>query len=319
ELHLLLHNYTQKLHVAPSSPSFCGCDDGQSTEVDTPPAIIDVPDKDDDIIDDEDAFPHDLADFDDEDLIDVDDDGVDKMLHGPTAVSVAVRIVPFHTMCPPVAGVASLTETQFDLRSKMKSPDWTKIDAGIQHHMQKAYNTNKAAFKAQHWVIDPDTGTYNVEKIRQARSEGITAEEWDKQSSGTQEYPSLIDTFFVAHTVNGEEMGRLEATGTYTDDEINRLARRGKQLGHIPGVDRVLPARVTADPSRSAPESTLKNLHKKVDFMMRLFKSYSEYSDAFSQFESVGASGSGGSGGCGDDEESVDDQEGEDEGGDGDS
>nr|GFA66199.1 hypothetical protein [Tanacetum cinerariifolium] len=246
---------------------------GQSTEVDTPPAIIDVPDKDDDIIDDEDAFPHDLADFDDEDLIDVDDDGVDKMLHGPTAVSVAVRIVPFHTMCPPVAGVASLTETQFDLRSKMKSPDWTKIDAGIQHHMQKAYNTNKAAFKAQHWVIDPDTGTYNVEKIRQARSEGITAEEWDK----------------------------------------------GKQLGHIPGVDRVLPARVTADPSRSAPESTLKNLHKKVDFMMRLFKSYSEYSDAFSQFESVGASGSGGSGGCGDDEESVDDQEGEDEGGDGDS
>nr|GEZ64821.1 hypothetical protein [Tanacetum cinerariifolium] len=49
------------------------------------------------------------------------------------------------------------------------------------------------------------------------------------------EYPSLIDTFFVAHTVNGEflrdeerriyEMRRLEATGTYTDDEINRLAR----------------------------------------------------------------------------------------------
>nr|GEX68365.1 F-box domain, leucine-rich repeat domain, L domain-like protein [Tanacetum cinerariifolium] len=153
------------------------------------------------------------------------------------------------------------------------------------------------------------------------------------QSSGTQEYPSLIDTFFVAHTVNGvftrdedlliyEEMGRLEATGTYTDDEINRLARRGKQRGHIPGVDRVLPARVTAGPSRPAPESTLKSLHKKVDFMMRLFKSYSEYSDAFSQFESVGASGSGGSGGsggCGDDEESADDQEGEDEDGDGDS
>nr|GEX92215.1 F-box domain, leucine-rich repeat domain, L domain-like protein [Tanacetum cinerariifolium] len=94
-------------------------------------------------------------------------------------------------------------------------------------------------------------------------------------SSTTQEYLSLIDTFFVAHTVNGvftrdedrliyEEMRRLEATGTYTDDEINRLARRGKQRGHIPGVGR---------------------------------------------FESAGASGSGGSGGCGDDEESVDDQE----------
>nr|GEY76342.1 hypothetical protein [Tanacetum cinerariifolium] len=55
------------------------CRDGQSTKVDAPPDIIDVHDEDDDIIDDEDALPHDLADFDDEDLISVDDDGVDKV------------------------------------------------------------------------------------------------------------------------------------------------------------------------------------------------------------------------------------------------
>nr|GEU56831.1 hypothetical protein [Tanacetum cinerariifolium] len=48
--------------------------DGQSTEVDAPSDIIDL-DEDDDIIDDEDALPHDLADSDDEDLINVDDDG----------------------------------------------------------------------------------------------------------------------------------------------------------------------------------------------------------------------------------------------------
>nr|GEW47376.1 hypothetical protein [Tanacetum cinerariifolium] len=53
--------------------------DGQSTDVDAPPDIIDVPDEDDDIIDDEDAIPYDLADSDDEDLINVDDDGVDKV------------------------------------------------------------------------------------------------------------------------------------------------------------------------------------------------------------------------------------------------
>ncbi|GJY68524.1 F-box domain containing protein [Tanacetum coccineum] len=53
--------------------------DGQSTEVDAPPDIIDVVDQDDDITDDEDALPHDLADSDDEDLINVDDDGVEKM------------------------------------------------------------------------------------------------------------------------------------------------------------------------------------------------------------------------------------------------
>ncbi|GJQ93630.1 hypothetical protein Tco_0004769 [Tanacetum coccineum] len=73
-----------------------------------------------------------------------------------------------------------------------------------------------------------------------------------------------------------EEMRRLEATGTYTDDEINRLARGGKQRGHIPGV---LPARAITSP----------------------------------KFESGGASRSVG---CGDDEESADDQEDEDGDGD---
>ncbi|GKB74320.1 F-box domain containing protein [Tanacetum coccineum] len=444
--------------------------DGQSTEVDATPDIIDVPDEDDDIINDEDTLPHDLADSDDEDLMNVDDDGVDKMSadvarshggdgdgedrppphHVPTGcggcfanrgkgkrkpnlggraagrlntrdktrnlslkeitdkkgpvpirfevrdkqtlmplgdhaahwssyIGEVIRGVPLYypswLKVPKERKAALITDigTQFDLRPHMESPDWTEIDAGIQQHLQKAYNTNKAAFKAQHWVIDPETGTYNVEKIRRARPEAITAEEWDKyiqfwndprniaraaqnrqnrakstvisrqgsrslarlrdemrQSSATQEYPSLIDTFFVAHTVNGEftrdedrliyeEMRRLEATGTYTDDEINRLARRGKQRGHIPGVVRVFPARVTAGPSKPAPESMLKSLHKKVDFMMSLFNSDSEFSDAFSQFESVSASGSSESGGCRDDEESADDQEDEDEDGDGDS
>nr|GFA68053.1 hypothetical protein [Tanacetum cinerariifolium] len=52
---------------------------GQSTEVDAPPDIIDVVDEDDDITDDEDALPYDLADSDNEDLINDDDDGVDKV------------------------------------------------------------------------------------------------------------------------------------------------------------------------------------------------------------------------------------------------
>nr|GFC46763.1 hypothetical protein [Tanacetum cinerariifolium] len=54
--------------------------DGQSTEVDVlQDIIIDVVDEDDDITDDEDALPHDLAESDNKDLINVDDDGVDKM------------------------------------------------------------------------------------------------------------------------------------------------------------------------------------------------------------------------------------------------
>nr|GEZ36573.1 F-box domain, leucine-rich repeat domain, L domain-like protein [Tanacetum cinerariifolium] len=110
-------------------------------------------------------------------------------------------------------------------------------------------------------------------------------------------------------------MRRLEATGTYTDDEINRLARGGKQRGQIAGVGRVLPAWATASSSTPAHESTLNSPHKKVDFMMSLFKSDSKYSDMFSQFESGGASGSGG---WGDEEEGADHQDDEDEDGDGD-
>nr|GFB38382.1 hypothetical protein [Tanacetum cinerariifolium] len=51
--------------------------DGQSIDVDAPPDIIDVAEEDDDIIDEEDPIPHDLADSDDQDLVNLDiDDGV---------------------------------------------------------------------------------------------------------------------------------------------------------------------------------------------------------------------------------------------------
>nr|GEY19807.1 putative heat shock protein 70 family [Tanacetum cinerariifolium] len=330
--------------------------DGQSIEVDAPPDIINVVEEDDDIIDDEDALSHDLADSDDEDLINVDDDGVTKfilvkkkidlelcrqMLHSPTAVTVAVRIIPHHTMYPLVAGVASLTEkrqmkaqfgrqgsgqaeyprqdsnlslkkitdikgpvpiwfevrekqslclsvpkerkasliadieTQFDLRPHMESPDWTEIHADIQQHMQKAYNTNKAAFKAQHWVIDPTTGTYNVWKIRRAHPQDITADEWDKgraqplRSTHRSLTPSSWHTLLTGNSFGmrtDEEMRRLEATGTYIDDEINRLARGGKQRGHILGVGRVLPAQATANPNISEnQEQSGRSFYRDID------------------------------------------------------
>ncbi|GKA04445.1 hypothetical protein Tco_0683565 [Tanacetum coccineum] len=54
--------------------------DGQLIDVDAPLDIIDVVDEDDDIIDEEDPIPHDLADSDDEDLVNLDiDNGVNVM------------------------------------------------------------------------------------------------------------------------------------------------------------------------------------------------------------------------------------------------
>ncbi|GJW20755.1 hypothetical protein Tco_0031377 [Tanacetum coccineum] len=209
-------------------------------------------------------------------------------------------------------------------------------------HLQKAYNTNKASFKAKHWKADPTTGTYDVEAIRRARPEEITAAEWDKyikflersqepcskplkiaknrkrawsqilgqripvagfafemrwQASNTQGYPSLIDTFWRTHTVDGvfpkdEDrriyseggMKRLEATCEYTEDENQCVGKRGKLVEtYIPVWSGIAIKRATSRPN-------------------------SKYSDKFKEFESGGASGSGG---CGDDEESGDDEDGD--------
>nr|GEZ40026.1 hypothetical protein [Tanacetum cinerariifolium] len=93
----------------------------------------------------------------------------DHAAHWSSYIEEVIRGVPLYYPC--------WLKTQFNLRPHMESPDWTEINADIQQHLQKAYNTNKAAFKAQHLVIDPTTETYNVEKIKRERPENITASE----------------------------------------------------------------------------------------------------------------------------------------------
>ncbi|GJW10121.1 hypothetical protein Tco_1575948 [Tanacetum coccineum] len=118
------------------------------------------------------------------------------------------------------------------------------------------------------------------------------------ETSATREYPSLIHTFFLTHTVGGvflnpedkalyDEMLRLQGLGSnthmgvpYTEDEIMAIVRGGKQRGHIPGVGRVLPGQ---------------------DTMLNQPESQPEYG------------GGSGSGGCEDDEPGDDEDGGEDE------
>ncbi|GKE69739.1 hypothetical protein Tco_1527811, partial [Tanacetum coccineum] len=67
-----------------------------------------------------------------------------------------VRELPLHypswRQMPPErkAGVVAKIETRFDLKPHMQSHRWTDINAGIQQHLQKLYNTNKASLKAAH-------------------------------------------------------------------------------------------------------------------------------------------------------------------------
>ncbi|GKC00834.1 F-box domain containing protein, partial [Tanacetum coccineum] len=350
--------------------------DGQSTVVDAPPDIIDVPDEDDDIIDDEDALPHDLADSDVEDLINVDDDGAEKVysskgkrkpnLGGRGAGRLNTRDKTRNLSLKDIAEAKGPVSINFDVRDKQtlnplgphvahwsnyigevvrsvplpcltsgrtwnppagqrstkastctcKKPTiptrllsrpsigrqtpppgvtmWRRSGGHVPRRLQRLSGINtlvigddpknlaRAAqnrLNRQKSVVTSRQGSRSLARLRDEM----------RQASDTQEYPSLIDTFWRTHTVDGVfpkdedrriyEMKRLEATGEYTEDEINAW-----QEG--------------------------------VDFMMSLFRSDSKYSDMFKEFESGGASGSGG---CGDDEESGDDEDGEDEDDDGES
>ncbi|GJQ90740.1 hypothetical protein Tco_0001879 [Tanacetum coccineum] len=116
------------------------------------------------------------------------------------------------------------------------------------------------------------------------------------ESSATREYPSLIHTFFLTHTVNDvflnpedkalyDEMLRLHGLGSntetgvpYTEDEIMAIVRWGKQRG----------------------------AHSR-------YWSDDMFSQMLSQLESQPEIGGGsGSGGCGDDEQGDDEDDGED-------
>ncbi|GJZ15753.1 RNA-directed DNA polymerase, eukaryota [Tanacetum coccineum] len=161
------------------------------------------------------------------------------------------------------------------------------------------------------------------------------------ETSATREYPSLIHTFFLTHTVGGvflnpedkalyDEMLRLQGLGSntptgvpYTEDEIMAIVRGGKQRGHIPGVGRVLPGQGTVipPPSQSTHSADIarlkkreKRLTKQVNMFMRLFRSDDKFSQMLNQLESQPEYGGGsGSGGCGDDEPGDDEDGGEDE------
>nr|GEX10206.1 RNA-directed DNA polymerase, eukaryota [Tanacetum cinerariifolium] len=221
------------------------------------------------------------------------------------------------------AAILTKIGAQFDLKPHMQSQRWTNINAGIQQHFQKLYNTNKASLKAAHWVINLDTGTYDVDSIRQRRTKpeplkiaktGQRARSYagrdpghllafEIRCSSTREYPSLIHTFFVTHTVGGvfvrdedralyDEMLRLQHLGSntetgvpYTEEEIMAIVRKGKQWRHLPGVGRV---RMT----------------------MRLFRSDNKFLQMLDQFESSLEFGCpNGNGWCGDDKPGGDEDE----------
>ncbi|GJZ94452.1 hypothetical protein Tco_0666655 [Tanacetum coccineum] len=165
----------------------------------------------------------------------------------------------------------------------------------------------------------------------------LTNKQNKMESSTTREYPSLIHTFFLTHTVNGvflnpedkalyDEMMRLQGVGSntetgvpYTEDEIIAIVHEGKQRRHILVVGRVLPGQRTVilPPPPCTHSSNVAKLKKRekvltrqVDMFMKLFRSDDKFSQMLSQLESQPEIGGGsGSGGCGDDEQGYDEDD----------
>ncbi|GJQ96487.1 hypothetical protein Tco_0007626 [Tanacetum coccineum] len=142
--------------------------------------IIDVPDEDDDIIGDEDALPHDLADSDVEDLINVDDDGKDP----------------------------GLTSGRYWISSPLD-----RDLEGDQHGTCK----------------NPTIPTRLRSKGHALEGRPPNRDYYDRQASDTQEYPSLIDTFWRTHTVDGvfpkDEDRRIYRSGGCGDDQESAMMR----------------------------------------------------------------------------------------------
>nr|GEY00562.1 hypothetical protein [Tanacetum cinerariifolium] len=161
----------------------------------------------------------------------------------------------------PKARVLGKIRTQFDLQPHMQSKLWPYIRKGIDKHLGKIYTNNKSSLKRDYWIrfwSDPKNiarcaqNAQNRAKstiiCRQGSRTLAALRDMQMQSFATQEYPSLIQTILDTHTVVAyscgtridEEMVRLQGLGTYTDDPIMAMVRRGKQRGHIPGVSKVL-------------------------------------------------------------------------------
>ncbi|GKC58717.1 RNA-directed DNA polymerase, eukaryota, reverse transcriptase zinc-binding domain protein [Tanacetum coccineum] len=231
---------------------------------------------------------------------------------------------------------------RFPTRAKGKHPM-----KGIDQHLGKIYTDSKSTLKRDYWVKNPDDETYDCAQnarnrakstvaCRQGSQTLATLRDRQMQSSATQEYPSLIQTFFDTHTVGDvflrdedrclyEEMLRLHGLGTYTDDQIMAKVRWGKQRRHIPDVSRVLAGRGKDVLDVPVPrcnhtfdvnelKKCNKQLQKQINMITKAMSSDDMYSQLFTQLQSQHESESGSkSGAAGDDESGNDEDADEDE------
>ncbi|GJR62338.1 zinc finger, PHD-type containing protein [Tanacetum coccineum] len=71
-------------------------------------------------------------------------------------------------------------QSTYNLEPHMRSERWPRIEGYIQAQFGKSYNTNKATLKREHWIRDPETGAYDLDRIRRGKPDEYTDDEWEK-------------------------------------------------------------------------------------------------------------------------------------------
>ncbi|GJU57199.1 hypothetical protein Tco_1234965 [Tanacetum coccineum] len=252
--------------------------DGQSIDVDAPPDIIDVVDEDDDIIDEEDPIPHDLADSDDEDLVNLDiDDGANMSAdvawgHGGDGGG-DDHPPPYHvpTGCGGCLGNQGHLKSQFGWQESGQAaytpgdPEprnaalWANyrrelVGSSIALPFLAPNVAARSGFVAKIWVylrpphgIRPAATIYSASSTPAKDLQGTKCSPkkryWVPEEDGTYDLESLKRG--RPSYISEDEMLRLQGLGSntptgvpYTEDEIMAIVRGGKQRGHIPGVGR---------------------------------------------------------------------------------
>ncbi|GJW87574.1 hypothetical protein Tco_0162914, partial [Tanacetum coccineum] len=131
------------------------------------------------------------------------------------------------------------------------------------------------------------------------------------ESSATREYPSLIHTFFLTHTV-GDVFLNPADKALY--DEMLRLQGLGSNTPSGQGTVIPPPPPCMHSSDVATFKKREKLLTKKINVFMKLFRSDDKFSKMLTHLESQPKYGGGsGSGGCGDDEPGDDEDDGEDE------
>nr|GFA96327.1 hypothetical protein [Tanacetum cinerariifolium] len=139
---------------------------------------------------------------------------------------------------PGVAGTGMISQEMMRTAARMRRRRTIVRGCGIRFWSDPK-NMALCAQNARNWAK-------STVVCRQGSRTLTTLRDMQMQSSATQGYPSLIQTFFDTHTAGGiflrdkdqrlyEEMVRLQGLGTYTDDQIMAMVYRGKQCRHILG------------------------------------------------------------------------------------